>query len=164
MRGEDEFKRAQGAQLNPPETGVVTDTPNSPVQRPNTIRERLSKTVGVLRSFMDILPGLTFNQIPVPMEHVNTGYAVTTTGKLVAGFNLNRGYLLIQNHDTSKNIYVTFGSNKVTRHSVKVVPGGYYEPVIAPISDVYVRVEPGSLTSANIVVVEGIPSTLKRDR
>ena len=166
MRGNDEFKRAQGPTLNPPETepGAIPGAPGSVRRDTLTLRERLAKVAGGLRVFMDILPGLTFNQISTPLEYINTGYSVTTGGKLVAGFNINRGYLMIQNHDSAINVYISFGSNKVTRNSVKVIAGGYYEPLIAPVSDVYVIAEAGAATNPDIVVVEGIPSSLKRGR
>ncbi len=66
--------------------------------------------------------------------------------------NNQRTYLFVQNNGTS-DIFINFGNNATDNHS-RIVAGGYYEPLIAPIDSIYLK-SPGTLSNM-AVITEGI--------
>ena len=80
---------------------------------------------------------------------------VTTTSAQLLAANTSRRYLLIQNNDTSGDIYVALdGAASTTARGVKVAAGGSYELAsFCPTGAVFAI---GSIASnANVVVVSG---------
>ncbi|MCM2250844.1 MAG: hypothetical protein NDJ19_00655 [Ramlibacter sp.] len=102
------------------------------------------------------MPSVVVSSMPVPMTGAMASAAATVTnasGQLKAA-NAARKYLLIQNNDASGTIYVQPSAAAATAaNGIKIGPGGYWEPVIIPTSEIRAI---GSIASnANIVVVEG---------
>lgn len=85
----------------------------------------------------------------------NTQKTVTNASGQLLAANAVRSYLLIQNNDTSADIYVRLdGGTATTATGVKIAAGGSYELVgFAPTGAITAI---GSIASnANVVVVEG---------
>lgn len=77
---------------------------------------------------------------------------VTDTSKQPLNSNPRRVYLIIQNNGAN-DVYVNF-ANKATIGNLRIIPSGFYEPIVAPIDSLNVICDPG-LTSA-ITVVEAV--------
>lgn len=87
-------------------------------------------------------PGTPVNMAPVPaMFRCNAktyNYSVdVNASKKVANFDENRGYFMIQNNGVG-NIFVSFGTPARVNRGYLIRPGGYYEPLSAPVSEIYV--------------------------
>lgn len=77
---------------------------------------------------------------------------VVDTSKQPLNSNPRRVYLIIQNNGAN-DVYVNF-ANKATPGNLKIIPNGYYEPLVAPIDSLNVICDPGN--SSNIAVIEAV--------
>ncbi len=88
------------------------------------------------------------------MVFINSGRTIGVTSKQVLQDNPGRQYILVQNN-SGGNIFIGFGTKADTINGVKIVPGGNYEPYLAPRSSIHVI---ASGANSNVVVVEGYGS------
>lgn len=87
-------------------------------------------------------PGAPVNLAPAPAmfrcDAKTYNYTVTAgESKKVANFDENRGYFMIQNNGVG-NLYVSFGTPARINRGYLIRPGGYYEPLSSPASEIYV--------------------------
>ncbi len=92
-------------------------------------------------------------QVPAQAAGANTQKTVTNASASLVAANAARQYLLIQNKDSSGNIYISFGAAATVANGVKIAAGGSYEfncniltAEIFAIGDIS--------SNANVVVVE----------
>jgi len=144
------------------------NVPPGVAERPRTMKAppSVGGTVPSIREFfsalLDYLPSFTFFTLAQSVEFINSGYYINGPVKELVGFNKNRVYLLIQNRSAVEPVYVSFGNKKDYRSAVEIPAGGNYEPIVAPISAVYVS--SSGVDSANVIIVEGVRSSMKRDK
>lgn len=68
---------------------------------------------------------------------------VTTTSAMVVDKDPFREYLLIQNNGAS-NVLVKMDSAHSASEGIVIVPGGNYEPFVAPTNAIYLKAASGS--------------------
>jgi hypothetical protein len=84
----------------------------------------------------------------------NLQKTVTNASAQLLAANPARSYLLIQNKDTSGNVYIAFGKAATVAAGVRVIPGGAFE-LIGVCSTQEIRAIGDIASNANIVTVEG---------
>jgi hypothetical protein len=147
----------QWSEVNLPEGGKLgAATPSGP-------RSIMQQVGGALRAFADVLPALQFNTVEVPTEFIPSTFYATDTMRQAAGFNVNRSYLFIQNNGV-ESIFITFGTPKRSSGRIEITPGGFYEPLKAPVSAVYISGDSTVVGNPKVTIVEGVRSTLMRDK
>ncbi len=92
----------------------------------------------------------------VPTRAIGSNAAATVTNasaQLVAA-NASRSYLLIQNKDSTGNIWINFGAAATQANGVRIPPGGSYE-LNCNILTAAVNAIGDIASNANVVVVAG---------
>ncbi len=129
-----------------------------PRERPQTPFTLIDAAQGVpvgesTGSIMDKVPVGTKPASPVVRQarFVNLAATVGLTAAQLLPSNRRRSYLLVQN--TSANtIFVTFDRPASLTTGVEINPGGFYEPLTAPVSSVWAI---ASVADLLVVIVEG---------
>lgn len=125
-----------------------------------TLRNQLgaSNTVRIFigdEKFIDGVSGsfsVSSNTMPTATGHTNTAATVTSTAALLDAANTGRKYLAIQNNSVTGTVYLGFAAGVTAANGIKVVPGGFWEPLCVPTGAIYAI---GDIASnPNIVIVE----------
>lgn len=77
--------------------------------------------------------------------------SVGTTSTKVSDLERQRKYLLIQNNGQA-DLYVKLDSAHTGTEGIRIIPGGYWEPINPPINSVYMKSGFGSI---NVTILEG---------
>lgn len=96
---------------------------------------------------------ITKNTVPRSEQFDNLQKSVATASGVLLAANTSRQYLLIQNKDTSANVFIAFGKPATAAAGVRVIPGGAFEMVgICTTQEIHAI---ASVATSNITVVEG---------
>lgn len=145
----DGLVAGQGMQENPFDWLEIQDASGAS----NTIKLLISSD-----GFIDGITGAMQITQTVPVRSgsfANTAKTVTNASAQLVAANSARTYLLIQNKDTSGNIYLNWGAAAATTaNGIKIGPGGNYE-LTGAISTQALQAIGDIASNANVVAVEG---------
>lgn len=125
-----------------------------------TIRNQLGASNNVRifvgdEKFIDGMSGavaISTNAMPTASGHTNTAATVTNVAALLDAANTGRKYLAVQNNSATGTLYLGFAAGVTAANGIKVVPGGFWEPLCVPTGAIYAI---GDIASnPNIVIVE----------
>lgn len=122
---------------------AIKDAPSSPTQLPPTNQDIAAQIAAARQTVTDQTPALG--------DFIQSAFSADNAASQMLRQREFRNYLLIQNTDSSGNLYVSFGQAATALSSIIIGPGGYYEPRVVPQNEIYILGNEAAVTGVVII-------------